>query len=95
MSKEEALKTLQKIQSCIEHDACELIDCAYFSLLPEIKMLIDWIIAPKEIVCCKDCVYYRKKSESGNKCLLWKADTYDDFYCANGAKSDGKKWGEE
>ena len=95
MTKDEALAIINRLQECIEHDSCEKMNCLYFNTFEDLKGLAEWLEIKQDNVCCKDCRYHDKGSnevDSWNRCLLWKADVYDEFYCRNGEIFDGKGW---
>lgn len=99
MDYENAKGIIERLQTCLNHDSCENIDCEYFNTFEDLKSLLEWLKdAYRPIVRCKDCRYHYKRkdeSETWDSCLLWKVDIYNDFYCANGEIYDGKKWGED
>ena len=90
MDYESARITIKKLATCLEHDSCENMDCEYFTTFEDLKGLLEWLKTySSPNVQCKDCRYQRN-----SKCLLWKAEIFDEFYCKNGEKPDGKPWGQ-
>lgn len=94
MTKEEAKVVIQKLRSCIEHDTCENIDCAYFGMLNELDTLLEYVENAEPIIRCKDCKWYNSGKngvDAWHQCGMGKKNmsTFDVFYCFSGErKSD-------
>lgn len=43
ISTEKAKKALKKLKTCLEHDACCEMECAYFANSEELAALILWV----------------------------------------------------
>ena len=96
MDYENARMVIERLKTCLEHESCEKVDCEYFNTFEDLKGLLEWLETEHApIVRCKDCRFHRKgrnEVDSWNTCLLWKAEIYDEFFCASGEKPDGKPW---
>ena len=87
IDKGEAENIIYRLKSCLEHDACEELNCEYFLHTNELKKLLEFVENAEFVVRCKDCKWL--EDGSIRRCGMNNGkETFDIFYCFGGEKRE-------
>lgn len=89
LTKAEALEIIQKLKNCINHDACEKTDCAYFHNIEDLNKLTEYVENAFPIVNCIDCKWCKNSNGNGRTCTFKHLDipVFDVFFCFGGERN--------
>lgn len=96
ISKDEAKDIVHKLRGCMQNEACELMDCAYFHNYEELGKLLEYVENSSPIVRCMNCKWCKggkNGQDSWKECTLanQNRDVFDVFFCFRGEPKDEQK----